>query len=206
MSIHQLTTLAGTASKPYLLRGNQQVTDQIHYGAAPAAGGSRAGGGLAGPGRGGGDGTDSFGEKTSPSGYSGWRNQPQVLGQRLGVVKLFFFSFARERRRGCWESCGQVVDAVGSPSAPCPWWVLGGDRLRRKKKGFHALQVVSPGEKGQSAKTLSSSHPPAFGEKAVPALEGRDIFLCPSSPYKASSEVLPLVRLSLSSENVKRKF
>lgn len=75
-----------------------------------------------------------------------------------------------------------------------------------KKKGFHALQVVSPGEKGQSAKTLSSSHPPAFGEKAVPALEGRDIFLCPSSPYKASSEVLPLVRLSLSSENVKRKF
>lgn len=43
MSIHQLTTLAGTASKPYLLRGNQQVTDQIHYGAAPAAGRSRAG-------------------------------------------------------------------------------------------------------------------------------------------------------------------
>lgn len=89
MSIHQLTTLAGTASKPYLLRGNQQVTDQIHYGAAPAAGRSRAG--LI-PGMGG------FVGKTSPCGYSGWYHQPRGLGKCLCGVKLS--PFARERNPG----------------------------------------------------------------------------------------------------------
>lgn len=40
----------------------------------------------------------------------------------------------------------------------------------RKKRGFHAVQVVSPGEKGQSAKTLSSSPPPPphSGKKLSP--------------------------------------
>lgn len=185
MSIHQLTTLAGTASKPYLLRGNQQVTDQIHYGAAPAAGGSRAGGGLAGPGRGGGDGTDSFGEKTSPSGYSGWRNQPQVLGQRLGVVKLFFFSFARERRRGCWESCGQVVDAVGSPSAPCPWWVLGGDRLRRKKKGISRTPSCQSWREGPVCQNPFFIPPPRIRGKSCPRIRRPGYFSLPFLPLQS---------------------
>ena len=41
MSIHQLTALAGTASKPYLLRGNQQVTARSQHRAA-LPGGPRA--------------------------------------------------------------------------------------------------------------------------------------------------------------------
>lgn len=169
MSIHQLTTLAGTASKPYLLRGNQQVTDQIHYGAAPAAGGSRAGGGLAGPGRGGGDGTDSFGEKTSPSGYSGWRNQPQVLGQRLGVVKLFFFSFARDKATGmlgelrAGSRCGWVpvgtLSLVGARGRPPP---------QEKKRDFTHSKLSVLERRASLPKPFLHPTPPHSGKKLSP--------------------------------------
>lgn len=128
MSIHQLTTLAGTASKPYLLRGNQQVTDQIHYGAAPAAGGSRAG---AAPGPGGCPRT--FWGEMSPAGCSGWDEHPQALRKCLCVIKLF--PVARKRSWGCRGGSGQVPKAAGSPPAPCPSWGLGGGRLRPSLQG-----------------------------------------------------------------------
>lgn len=185
MSIHQLTTLAGTASKPYLLRGNQQVTDQIHYGAAPAAGGSRAGGGLAGPGRGGGDGTDSFGEKTSPSGYSGWRNQPQVLGQRLGVVKLFFFSFARDKATGmlgelrAGSRCGWVpvgtLSLVGARGRPPP----------QEKKGISRTPSCQSWREGPVCQNPFFIPPPRIRGKSCPRIRRPGYFSLPFLPLQS---------------------
>lgn len=164
MSIHQLTTLAGTASKPYLLRGNQQVTDQIHYGAAPAAGGSRAG---AAPGPGGCPRT--FWGEMSLAGCSGWDEHPQALRKCLCVIKLF--PIARKRSWGCrgglwagpkggWVSTSTLplLGSRGRPPPPIP----------PGERAFHAPQDVRAGERRRRAKTLSSPQPPHLDKKLAP--------------------------------------
>lgn len=142
MSIHQLTTLAGTASKPYLLRGNQQVTDQIHYGAAPAAGGSRAG---AAPGR-------SWGRgEMSPSGCLGWDEHPQALGKCLCVIKLFFLSPGKAVG-DAGRAPGRSQRRLGLHQLLAPPGVSGGDRLLPSLpgKGHFMHSKVSELERGDS--------------------------------------------------------
>lgn len=176
MSIHQLTTLAGTASKPYLLRGNQQVTDQIHYGAAPAAGGSRAGAvsRAAAPGPGG-LAPDTGGlpallrRKRAPPGTRAGTTSLGCLENACALST--FFSFARGRETGIPGEL-RVTNAAGRPhQRPVLSGCSGATASARpsQEKGIQCSPRFQSWREGpvckRAAKNLSSPKAPYPGKK-----------------------------------------
>lgn len=169
MSIHQLTTLAGTASKPYLLRGNQQVTDQIHYGAAPAAGGSRAGGGAGWPraGRGGRD--RLFWGENEPLRLLGLAQPAPGTGTTSRRCQTFFFFFRPGKATGmlgelrAGSRCGWVpvgtLSLVGARGRPPP---------QEKKRDFTHSKLSVLERRASLPKPFLHPTPPHSGKKLSP--------------------------------------
>lgn len=185
MSIHQLTTLAGTASKPYLLRGNQQVTDQIHYGAAPAAGGSRAGGGAGWPraGRGGRD--RLFWGENEPLRLLGLAQPAPGTGTTSRRCQTFFFFFRPGKATGmlgelrAGSRCGWVpvgtLSLVGARGRPPP----------QEKKGISRTPSCQSWREGPVCQNPFFIPPPRIRGKSCPRIRRPGYFSLPFLPLQS---------------------